>query len=61
MTHDYFAGDPRTHHERMRGVAHAYHRASVAGDDGAVVTRGLPANVVAVGNPARVVRDITEG
>jgi len=24
---------------------------------GAVVTRDLPANVVAVGNPARVVRD----
>ncbi len=27
---------------------------------GAVVTRDLPANVVAVGNPARVVREITE-
>jgi len=27
---------------------------------GAVVTKDLPANVVAVGNPARVVRDITE-
>jgi len=25
---------------------------------GAVVTRDLPANVVAVGNPARVVREI---
>ncbi|MFJ3408395.1 sugar O-acetyltransferase [Promicromonospora sp. NPDC090134] len=28
---------------------------------GAVVTRDLPANVVAVGNPARVVREIAEG
>jgi maltose O-acetyltransferase len=28
---------------------------------GAVVTRDLPANVVAVGNPARVVREIGEG
>jgi maltose O-acetyltransferase len=28
---------------------------------GAVVTRDLPANVIAVGNPARVVRTVTEG
>ena len=27
---------------------------------GSVVTRDLPANVVAVGNPARVLRPITE-
>jgi len=25
---------------------------------GSIVTKGLPANVVAVGNPARVVREI---
>jgi maltose O-acetyltransferase len=28
---------------------------------GAVVTRDLPANVVAVGNPARVVRELDAG
>ncbi|XKK51050.1 hypothetical protein HFP70_24125 [Streptomyces sp. ARC14] len=28
---------------------------------GAVVTKDLPANVVAVGNPARVIRKIGEG
>jgi len=28
---------------------------------GAVVTRSLPANVVAYGNPARVIRQVGEG
>lgn len=137
MAHDYFAGDPRTHHERMlagdlyiggqdpesvrlaqRGLALDVATITIGADcqigpnvqlltpthpveptprrdkleaalpitigdnvwlgggvivcpgvtigdntvvgAGAVVTRDLPANVVAVGNPARVVREIAE-
>jgi hypothetical protein len=41
---DHFAGDPRTNRERMLA--------------GAVVTRDIPANVVAVGPSARILREI---
>jgi len=66
MTADFFAGDSRTNRERrLAGDFHIadgpenerLHRRAVR-LAGAVVTKDVPANVVAAGNPARVIRTI---
>lgn len=54
---DHFAGDTRTNRERMVAGGLYIGDDSVIGA-GSVVTCDIPANVVAVGNPARVVRTI---
>jgi hypothetical protein len=55
----YIADDPEMPEQYLRAMdlMDAFNATS-ARDAGSVVTRDLPANVVAVGNPARVVRTI---